>query len=64
MDTRLKFGDRAAWCATGFLLQVNAGCLCVSDLNPERHIQNRFSRWEVFRLGIYMLRRAVSRIGW
>lgn len=62
--TRLRFSNRAAWAETGLLVHVTYGFLCVSDLNPHRHIQRRITRWQAFRLGLHLLRRSISRAGW
>lgn len=49
------------WNETGPLMNYCAGMLLISDLNPEKHIQWRMSRWEMLRLGLRCIRAALGR---
>lgn len=57
----LKFNSRAIWLNTGLKITADQGFLTVSDLNPETQIRNRMSKWELFRIGLWLIRRSLSR---
>ena len=55
----LKFNKRAAWLNTGLKITTDQGFLTVEDLNPETKIRNRISKWELFKLGLWLVKRSV-----
>lgn len=61
VSSELKFNNRAIWCNTGLKITADQGFLIVEDLNPEAKIRNRVSRWELFRIGFWLIRKSLSR---
>lgn len=59
----MKFTNRVAWCPAGFRLEISASAggklLKISDLNPEQEINLVLTRWEAFRLGIFVVWRSL-----
>lgn len=49
------------WHETGPLVNLIGGIFRVSSLNPEKHIQWRMSRGEMFRLGWNCIKAAAAR---
>ena len=56
----MNFDRNYIWTETGFQMMARNGFLEVTDLNPEADIRNRVSRWELFRIGVWLIRRALS----
>jgi hypothetical protein len=59
MDDTLRTSKDAAWCPSGFKLSEDGGLLRFESLNPQVEFSNRFTRWELVKLGLWLLRRAL-----
>ena len=65
MDLPLRFTEQAVWHETGLeIYLVDAGergvRLHIGDLNPETNITFIGSRWEIFRIGFWIAKRALT----
>lgn len=58
--SRLKFDRGVAWAHSGLRIEYKPdGLLMVEDLNPQVEIRNVLSRWDVVRLGLHLIRKAL-----
>lgn len=57
----MHFTDSAIWRNTGLKITTEKGVLVIEDLNPDAKIRNRVSRWELFRIGFWLIRKSFSR---
>ncbi len=64
----MTFGRTAVWRSTGLMIAcdqiddtgIGSRLLRIEDLNPEVKTQNVLTRWELARMGMWMIARAIS----
>jgi hypothetical protein len=60
MKDKLNFTGNTVWRGSGLKLAYYSRALSVHSLNPEKNIKETVSRWEMFRLGLWFIRRAFA----
>ena len=55
----MHFGRNAIWDEPGFKITTSEDTLRIEALNPEREIKYKVSRWERFRIGVWLIRRSI-----
>lgn len=55
-----RFTRSSIWRPTGLKISADNGILLVEDINPEKVIRNRVTRWELFRIGFWLLRKSLT----